>query len=48
MPTRSKIVNSAAPLPGQPSPRVMKLQILGAMLLPALLLGLWLHQQGFW
>jgi hypothetical protein len=31
-----------------PSPLVMKLQILGAMLLPALLLGLWLHRQGFW
>ncbi len=38
----------ACPFHSMPSPLVMKLQILGAMLLPALLLGLWLHRQGFW
>lgn len=37
-----------APLPGQPSPRTMKLQMLGAVVLPMLLLGFWLHRQGFW
>ena len=37
-----------APLPGLPSPRVMKLQMLGAVVLPMLLAGFWLHRQGFW
>jgi hypothetical protein len=32
----------------QPSPLVVKLQIAGAVFVPMLLLGLWLHSQGFW
>jgi len=32
----------------QPSPLVVKLQIAGAVFVPMLLLGLWLHRQGFW
>jgi hypothetical protein len=31
-----------------PSARVVKLQILAAMLVPLLALGLWLRSQGFW
>ena len=32
----------------QPSPLVVKLQIAGVVFVPMLLLGLWLHRQGFW
>ena len=32
----------------EPSPRVVKLQIAGVVFAPMLLLGLWLHRQGFW
>ena len=35
-------------LPGLPSPTVIKLQIAGAVFVPMLLVGLWLHCQGFW
>ena len=31
-----------------PSPLVVKLQIAGVVFVPMLLLGLWLHSQGFW
>ena len=31
-----------------PSPRTIKLQILGAVFVPMGLLGLWLHSLGFW
>ena len=31
-----------------PSPRIIKLQILGAVFVPIALLGLWLRSQGFW
>ena len=31
-----------------PSPRTIKLQILGAVFVPIALLGLWLRSQGFW
>ncbi|MFU8885646.1 MAG: hypothetical protein ACNA8O_09340 [Cyanobacteriota bacterium] len=31
-----------------PSARVVKLQILAAMVVPLLALGLWLRSQGFW
>lgn len=34
-----------APLP---SPTVMKLQILGAVVVPMALVAVWLHRQGFW
>lgn len=40
MPQRTK--------PNLPSPTVMKLQILGAVFVPMLLLSLWLQRQGFW
>ena len=32
----------------QPSPRTIKIQILGAVLVPMGLLGLWLYSKGFW
>jgi hypothetical protein len=32
----------------QSSPFAIKLQILGAVLVPMALLGLWLHSKGFW
>ncbi|WP_254969207.1 hypothetical protein [Cyanobium sp. CH-040] len=32
----------------EPSAAVVKLQILAAVFLPMLLLGLWLRSQGFW
>lgn len=47
-PAAKGAASSNAPLPGLPSPRVMKLQMLGAVVLPMLLVGLWLHRQGFW
>ena len=34
--------------PPDPSPVVIKLQIVGAVFVPLLLLGLWLQRQGFW
>jgi len=34
--------------PPTPSPAVIKLQIVGAVFVPLLLLGLWLQHQGFW
>ena len=34
--------------PKTPSPRTIKLQILGAEFVPIALLGLWLRSQGFW
>jgi hypothetical protein len=36
------------PTQKQPSPRTIKLQILGAVFVPMALLGLWLRSQGFW
>ncbi|MFM7549363.1 MAG: hypothetical protein ACKO8I_10965 [Cyanobacteriota bacterium] len=36
------------PQAGLPSPLVVKAQIAGAVFVPMLLLGLWLHRQGFW
>jgi hypothetical protein len=49
MPAKRKPSTGAPkPLPGQPSPRVIKLQIAGAVFVPMLLLGIWLHRQGFW
>jgi len=40
--------NASMPPKKQPSPRTVKLQILGAVFVPMGLLGLWLHSQGFW
>jgi hypothetical protein len=34
--------------PREPSATVVKLQILAAVFVPMLLLGLWLRSQGFW
>jgi len=36
------------PRSSQPSPRTVKLQILGAVFVPMGLLGLWLYSKGFW
>jgi hypothetical protein len=36
------------PRPNQPSPRTIKLQILGAVFVPVGLLSLWLYSKGFW
>lgn len=35
------------PMP-EPSPLRIRLQILGAVFLPMLLIGLWLNSRGFW
>ena len=35
-------------MPRLPRPVLIKLQIAGGVFLPMLLLGLWLHAQGFW
>lgn len=37
-----------SPRPQDSSARVVKLQILAAVFLPMLALGLWLRSQGFW
>jgi hypothetical protein len=39
--------HAAAAMP-DPSPLRIKLQILGAVFLPMVLIGLWLNSRGFW
>lgn len=45
---KGKASSPAKSQPALPSPTVMKLQILGAVVIPMLLVGIWLQRQGFW
>lgn len=48
MPSPRRAATGRSTPPQRPSGTMIKLQILGAVIGPMLLVGIWLHHQGFW